>query len=223
MRAQWPVAVRPWTDPTACRFARHTRRAQRGGTTFPGKRSARKIGIPPSLGRMAALPLVYVGGGLPVDADTGIARSSWFTMHPHGRSVAQPGSASVWGTGGRGFKSRRSDQENQAFLDALLPNHWPLDAPWQHGAQKTILLAFRPRRGAHCRRRTSVRLVKLLPQFEQSISAFPATLPVPSASTTSQASRGGNSVDLRQLGICRRPAAAPAGVTTVGSGMRPPP
>jgi hypothetical protein len=27
-----------------------------------------------------------------------------------GRSVAQPGSASVWGTGGRGFKSRRSDQ-----------------------------------------------------------------------------------------------------------------
>ena len=29
---------------------------------------------------------------------------------PHGRSVAQPGSASVWGTGGRGFKSRRSDQ-----------------------------------------------------------------------------------------------------------------
>ncbi len=29
---------------------------------------------------------------------------------PHGRSVAQSGSASVWGTGGRGFKSRRSDQ-----------------------------------------------------------------------------------------------------------------
>ena len=28
----------------------------------------------------------------------------------HGRSVAQPGSASVWGTGGRGFESRRSDQ-----------------------------------------------------------------------------------------------------------------
>ncbi len=26
------------------------------------------------------------------------------------RSVAQPGSASVWGTGGRGFESRRSDQ-----------------------------------------------------------------------------------------------------------------
>ena len=26
------------------------------------------------------------------------------------RSVAQPGSAPVWGTGGRGFKSRRSDQ-----------------------------------------------------------------------------------------------------------------
>ena len=30
-----------------------------------------------------------------------------------GRSVAQPGSASVWGTGGRGFKSRRSDQRFQ--------------------------------------------------------------------------------------------------------------
>ena len=26
-------------------------------------------------------------------------------------SVAQPGSASVWGTGGRGFKSRRSDHD----------------------------------------------------------------------------------------------------------------
>ncbi len=31
-------------------------------------------------------------------------------MRPLGRSVAQPGSASVWGTGGRGFESRRSDQ-----------------------------------------------------------------------------------------------------------------
>jgi hypothetical protein len=36
-------------------------------------------------------------------------------VHPHGRSVAQPGSASVWGTGGRGFKSRRSDQRNQGL------------------------------------------------------------------------------------------------------------
>ena len=33
------------------------------------------------------------------------------------RSVAQPGSASVWGTGGRGFKSRRSDQFWSARAD----------------------------------------------------------------------------------------------------------
>ena len=32
------------------------------------------------------------------------------TSFASGRSVAQPGSASVWGTGGPGFKSRRSDQ-----------------------------------------------------------------------------------------------------------------
>ncbi len=31
-------------------------------------------------------------------------------MRPHGRSVAQPGSASVWGTEGRRFKSGHSDQ-----------------------------------------------------------------------------------------------------------------
>ena len=30
------------------------------------------------------------------------------------RSVAQPGSAPYWGCGGRGFKSRRSDQIKRA-------------------------------------------------------------------------------------------------------------
>jgi hypothetical protein len=37
----------------------------------------------------------------------------------HGRSVAQPGSALVWGTRGRGFKSRRSDQNFLDFKDLM--------------------------------------------------------------------------------------------------------
>ena len=37
-----------------------------------------------------------------------------------GRSVAQPGSASVWGTGGRRFESGRSDQKSKATFDS-----WP--------------------------------------------------------------------------------------------------
>ena len=37
------------------------------------------------------------------------------------RSVAQPGSALVWGTSGRGFESRRSDQIS--FLIQLVTTH----------------------------------------------------------------------------------------------------
>lgn len=39
-----------------------------------------------------------------------------------GRAVAQPGSAPVWGTGGRGFKSRRPDQRKRPFFGGNSPS-----------------------------------------------------------------------------------------------------
>ncbi len=48
------------------------------------------------------------------------------------RSVAQPGSASVWGTGGRGFESRRSDHAFKGLENSLLPGDWP---GWQRSVE----------------------------------------------------------------------------------------
>ena len=39
-----------------------------------------------------------------------LPRKASFSMSPRSRGVAQPGSAFVWGTKGRRFKSGRSDQ-----------------------------------------------------------------------------------------------------------------
>ena len=36
-----------------------------------------------------------------------------------GRGVAQFGSAPLWGSGGRGFKSRRSDHSSSSFISDL--------------------------------------------------------------------------------------------------------
>ena len=50
-----------------------------------------------------------------------VATAGFYCYTAQHRSVAQPGSAPVWGTGGRGFESRRSDQ-NLPLCQYLVPS-----------------------------------------------------------------------------------------------------
>ena len=58
--------------------------------------------------------------GIPPDQAHCDCRPRLVDQPSQGRSVAQPGSASVWGTGGRGFESRRSDQSHRGRPSARL-------------------------------------------------------------------------------------------------------
>ena len=51
------------------------------------------------------------------------------------RGVAQFGSAPLWGSGGRGFKSRRSDYLSSSFKSDLLKMFWECHDPTQKNGQ----------------------------------------------------------------------------------------
>ena len=95
-------------------------------------------GLSPWLIPMTVPSIVCFATGLPVSTDAGMVAISRFEVHHHGRSVAQPGSASVWGAGGRGFKSRRSDQEIPREINKIWRCRARLKRPMRTGNPQSL-------------------------------------------------------------------------------------